>query len=437
MFVSALWSGRWRARVTPQAAWSATVVLMAVAFGSIVVGMSSAAPSNTSPVQILGAYPKSCLKTVARPSGSGRIAAVLNHRVTIASPAGGKPIMLPASFPLSDTYFHAVLWSPDGKYLATGDGRLWTATGHPAGRLFTKLDGYWSWSPTADCVLGVTSPTQSTAATLAVGTPGQPSHPLLRMQAGRFVFAPNGRTLVLSAGPPAQKRLMRLDLSTGKPVVLERLPAGTTNAPFAGWVPGGHVLLYWAGPGASIFSEGWMLSSVNVASERAVLYGTKSSPVIVSPYDGFVAACGRAEFAIVGGGRPYPTIVNQRLAVLVPGQPAKILTPKTLGYLSPACSASASSIAVVQFREGGSSNGPARLTLLSTSGAFERYLTPGGAFTDANPEWAKAGIVLSRTPVGRLTSQLWFIPGGRTARDTGLRATAWAWSAVPPTGLDF
>jgi len=344
--------------------------------------------------------------------------------------------VLPASFPDSGSYLHAVSWSPDGRYLATGDGRLWTANGHAAGRLFTRLDLSWSWSPTADCAIGVTSPTESQPATLSVGVPGEAPQPLVRLRGVGFVFAPNGRTLILEGGQLGQPRLMRLDLTNGKLVTLERLPAGTHNVAFAGWAPGGKILLYWAGPGASIMADGWPLQALDIGNGRAVVYGTKRSPVATIPEQGFVAACGSREIGIIGSGRPRPTIVDKRLAVLAPGQAPKILTPSTLGYLSTTCSPGATSIAAVQFPEGGKFNGRSRLTLLSGTGAFERYLSPGGAFTDANPAWAKPGILLARTPIGSQASQLWFIPRGGTARDTGLRATASAWSAVPPTGLD-
>lgn len=400
-------------------------------------GVSLSVPS----VRVLGAYPKVCLKRVARPSGSGQIAAVLDGKVTIGSPSGGRQVVLPASFPDSSSYLSAVSWSPDGRYLATGDGRLWTATGHPAGDLFAKPDLFWLWSPTGDCVIGVTSPTESQVATLSVGVPGQPARPFLRMRGEGFVFAPNGRALILVAGPFGQPSLVRLDLATGKLVVLLRLPAGTHNVPFGGWAPGGHVLLYWAGIGASIMADGWRLSALDINNGHQVVYGTPRSPVETIPVYGFVAACGSREIGIVGGGRPYGTITDKQLAVLVPGRPAKALTPNTLGYLSPTCSPGGTSIAAVQFPEGGKSNGPARLTLLSTTGAFTRYLTPGGAFTDTSPEWARPGITLARTPTAGRTSQLWFIPKGRTARNTGLRAvasswsTTWAWSATAPTGV--
>ena len=50
-------------------------------------------------------------------------------------------------------------------------------------------------------------------------------------------------------------------------------------------------------------------------------------------------------------------------------------------------------------------------------------------------QWAGPGILYGRTPIGTFTAQLWFAPFGGNSNDTGLRATAWDWSATPPSGI--
>lgn len=400
--------------------------------------------ASTLQAQVLGSYPKACLKAVTRPAGSGLIASVLNGKVTIGMPADGKRTLLPASFPSYAKYFHLVLWSPDGRYLATGDGRLWTTSGHSAGRLFRSLPvpSFWSWSPTGDCVLASTSQIEARVTILSVAEPGRLAHQLLRAPGLQsYVFAPDGRSLYFTVRASALARvaLMRLDLATGKLAELRQLPAGVCCVDLGGWAPGGRVLLYWAGAGGSVMADGAGLSAIDTSTRRPVVYGTKRSPVGTIPDRTFLLGCARRLFGVVGGGRPRPTVADKRLAALAPGKALRLLTPAALAYLSPVCSPRGSAIAAVQFHNGGSSQGRSRLALLSLSGAFRRYLTPGGAFTDGDPEWARSGIVVARTPLGGAggPAHLWFGPDATTAHDTGLRATDWDWSATRPSGFNY
>jgi hypothetical protein len=130
--------------------------------------------SPSASVQVLAQYPVSCLRAVPRPAGNGLVAAMQGRSVIIASPAGGTRTVLPEQLPASGSYppFNLpassnappeLRWSPDGRYLATDDGGLWTSSGMPSGRLFAKLVGSWSWSPTADCALATTSVARSPA----------------------------------------------------------------------------------------------------------------------------------------------------------------------------------------------------------------------------------------------------------------------------------
>ena len=73
--------------------------------------------------------------------------------------------------------------------------------------------------------------------------------------------------------------------------------------------------------------------------------------------------------------------------------------------------------------------------MLKGDGEFLFYLNSNPRFTDTAPEWGGPGILYGRTPIGTSTAQLWFAQFGGNARDTGLRATAWDWSATPPSGL--
>jgi hypothetical protein len=281
--------------------------------------------ASTLPAQVLGSYPKACLKAVTRPAGSGLIASVLNGKVTIGMPADGKRTLLPASFPSYAKYFHLVLWSPDGRYLATGDGRLWTTSGHSAGRLFRSLPvpSFWSWSPTGDCVLASISPIEARVTILSVAEPGRLAHQLLRAPGlQNYVFAPDGRSLYFTVRASALARvaLMRLDLATGKLAELRQLPAGVCCVDLGGWAPGGRVLLYWAGAGGSVMADGAGLSAIDTSTRRPVVYGTKRSPVGTIPDRTFLLGCAWRLFGVVGSGRPHPTVADKRLAALAPGK---------------------------------------------------------------------------------------------------------------------
>ena len=46
-------------------------------------------------VKLLSQYPQGCLRAVRRPSGAGRVAMLNTGTLTIASPAGGTPIVSP------------------------------------------------------------------------------------------------------------------------------------------------------------------------------------------------------------------------------------------------------------------------------------------------------------------------------------------------------
>ena len=138
------------------------------------IPVPAGALAATQSVRVLSSWPARCLTPVSRTSGAGLLAAVLRGRVTIASPVGGTPVMLPVRLTADEA---SVGWSPDGRYLATGDGRLWTSKGKAAGRLFDSLTGFWGWSSVADCALGVTGgPTGFTPnRVLSVGMPGSHS----------------------------------------------------------------------------------------------------------------------------------------------------------------------------------------------------------------------------------------------------------------------
>ncbi|MGZ6589361.1 MAG: Gmad2 immunoglobulin-like domain-containing protein, partial [Solirubrobacteraceae bacterium] len=320
--------------------------------------------SPTVAVKVLSKYPPGCLRTVRRPTGAGRVVTLQGNKLTIASPTGGAPIVPSYSPPAIGSYpggIALVGWSPDGRYVATRFGSVWTATGVPAGKLLaTPAIGAWTWSPASDCAIAVTA-TSRAGTTIAVGVPGHSSRPYLSGHIAAFAFSPNGRTLYMAVGQaPNDARFAMLDLASGRLRDIGPTHGNACCVSFGGFAPGGKILLFWAGQGASVDSDGVNLQGIDTANNnRIVTYGTKSSPVSTIPGAHSVAACGGYVLAVVGVGRIQNTVADKRLAIVFVGKPPMYLTPKTLAYLSPSCSGDGFSVAAVQYPNGGKLSGPA------------------------------------------------------------------------------
>jgi hypothetical protein len=398
-------------------------------------------------VNVLSRYPQSCLHSVPPPSGPGLLATLQPGTLTIASPAGGTPIVRSYGPRAMGSYAPGVPlvgWSPGGRYVATRDGSLWTASGVAAGKLFaTAAVGTWTWSPASDCALAVTA-TSRAGSTISVGTPGDHSRPYLSGHVVAFAFSPSGRTLYMAVGQaPSSARFVMLDLASGQLRDIGAAPGNACCVSFGGFAPGGRILLFWAGAGASIVADGVGLQGIDTAhNNRIVTYGTKSSPVVTLAGPHFVAACGADLLAVVGGGRIQRTVSDKRLALVFVGKPPKYLTPTTLAYLSPSCSPDGSAAAAVRYPNGGKTSGPATLTTVIAKDGDISQPAPSVGLVDSAPEWGATGIVYGRTPPGSATAQLWYAPLGSGPRDTGLRAfdtgltaPAWDWSVTPPLGV--
>ncbi|MGZ4325970.1 MAG: Gmad2 immunoglobulin-like domain-containing protein [Solirubrobacteraceae bacterium] len=404
--------------------------------------------SPTVAVKVLSKYPPGCLRTVRRPTGAGRVVTLQGNKLTIASPTGGAPIVPSYSPPAIGSYpggIALVGWSPDGRYVATRFGSVWTATGVPAGKLLaTPAIGAWTWSPASDCAIAVTA-TSRAGTTIAVGVPGHSSRPYLSGHIAAFAFSPNGRTLYMAVGQaPNDARFAMLDLASGRLRDIGPTHGNACCVSFGGFAPGGKILLFWAGQGASVDSDGVNLQGIDTANNnRIVTYGTKSSPVSTIPGAHSVAACGGYVLAVVGVGRIQNTVADKRLAIVFVGKPPMYLTPKTLAYLSPSCSGDGFSVAAVQYPNGGKLSGPATLTTVIVKNGNTSQPAPNAGLLDSSPEWGQTGDLLyARTPPGSRTAQLWYASGGNPPHDTGLRASDtgltalnWDWSITPPLGI--
>lgn len=398
-------------------------------------------------VKVLSQYPQGCLRAVQRPTGAGLAATLQGDKLTIASPAGGTPIVRTYGPPTMGSYRPGVPligWSPDGHYVAIRDGSLWTDTGRLAGKLFAKpAIGTWTWSPASDCALAVTSGSRA-GATISVGTPGRPSRAYLSGHIAAFAFSPAGKTLYMAVGqPPSAARFVTLDLASGRLRDIGAAPGNACCVSFGGFAPGGKVLLFWAGEGASIVADGVSLQGIDTANNnRIVTYGTKSAPVSTLAGSESVAACGGYLLAVVGVGRIQNTVSDKRLAIVSVGKPPRYLTPATLAYLSPSCSPDGFAVAAAQYPNGGKISGPATLTTVTVKNGNTSQPAPSARLLDSSPQWGQTGILYGRTAPGSGTVQLWYAPFGTAGHDTGLRAydtglsaLAWDWSVTLPAGI--
>lgn len=398
-------------------------------------------------VTVLSHYPRSCLRAVQRPTGRGLVATLQSGSLTIASPAGGTPIVRTYTPVPAGSYQPGVPlvgWSPDGRYVATRLGGMWTAAGATAGKLFaTPAIGAWTWSPASDCAIAVTASSRA-GTTISVGTPGRASQPYLSGHIAAFAFSPRGTTLYMAVGQaPSAARFVALDLSNSRPRDIGRAPGNACCVSFGGFAPGGKILLFWAGEGASVDADGVKLQGIDTATgNRIVSYGTASSPVFTLAGPRSVAACGGYLLAVAGVGRIENTVSDKRLAIVSVGKPPRYLTPGTLSYLSPSCSPDGFAVAAVQYPNGGKLSGPATLATVTVTNGDTYEPAASSGLLDSSPEWGPGGILYGRTPPGGSVVQLWYAPGGTGAHDTGLRAydtglagLAWDWSVTPPMGV--
>lgn len=444
--------GRWSGRLTYRARRQAGTLEVHAASakdGSLacLAQIRVTLPASPPPlsVTVLSRYPQQCLRAVTRPSGDGRVATMNGLTVTVATPSGANAATIQFAPPPMGSYMgpvRSLQWSPDGRWLALRWGDLFTASGTPASMMFpTPAIGAWTWSPASDCVLAITKATR-TETTISVGAPRRTGTAFLRGRIGPFAFSPNGRALYLGLGSPSGNlRFARLDLATGRVRDLGPAPGLGCCLGFGGWAPGGKILLFWGGYGASEMADGVELQGIDTAhNNRIVTYGTKTDRAFILPGSDSLAICGDRLLAVVGVGRILTNVSDKRLAFIAPGRAPVYLTPKTVAYLSPACAPDGTAVAAVPYANGGAVTAPAPVTVISVKTGATRQLAPTGSLTDSAPDWGPAGILYTRTATPSNPFQLWYAPHGIGARDTGLRATGpagsgWDWSATPPSGV--
>ena len=358
-----------------------------------------AGPFRTQP--LFDRYPSMCLRP-SEVDGEALIATVSGSRVGFGTTAGptdpGPPghttlgrvkglLGFSASGDLyaAFTKKQALIAPPEGSQGADGDSRL--------GRIRSVV-----WSPRSSCGVAI----QADGSVLVVPDDGEGS--LIREGVGSAAFSPGGDLLAVVLDEGETASVWVADLTGTRMREVHRQRAGSRLS-IEAWSPDGRTLyLATGGTGLSFVTTSRHPVSASLGGAR-ITGLEQCSGRLLGIVDGAVAEITRV-------GPDY-------------------LTDTNAGYTAVSCSPNG--VFMAALRQGD-------LLLLDGDGPV-RDLTTDSGFRDVFADWGPAGtgLVFGRVPDGGGDAQVWYIPEGGTARDTGLRYRpgpgAFDWAASPPTGL--
>ena len=305
-----------------------------------------------------------------------------------------------------------VRWSPDGRWIAYGNGTVVPSAGgtpcEPLGRGIAS----WSWSPTGNELAGTTD-----TGALTVGGPEQPPRSLLPAGWGATadpVFDPTGRFVAVArirrgpSGLPARGSLWIVDLATGNATALARVHRSLPI--IAGWTPDGRSILWWNDLdfSSSIAADGLQLRMTELGGTSRWLV----KPVLV--HDDFFSWCGDRLVVAAGGGRDV--LSGKRLFVFSPPRWFGWTSPgdRPPNWIWPACSpdgrwvaASAGVPPAAPYRYGREHR---EIWLVAPHGSHRHELiAPSNSFADDLPRWSADGrsiLFVRRTLSRRPTAAL-------------------------------
>lgn len=194
-------------------------------------------------------------------------------------------------------------WSPDGRWISFGPGRLVPAAGgRPCQPLGVDLFGL-TWSPTEALFVAKTAD-----GALVAGVSGGPETELLPPGSGvgSFAFDPSGRYVAAGFFQREGERvkaagIVLFDLQTGgKREVVGYGPEEGIDPRVATWSPDGQWILYWDtfGLSASLSADGGPLKAIPVLGGEPV---TVVDGMLF--YRDFLTWCGNTLVVAAGGGR--------------------------------------------------------------------------------------------------------------------------------------
>lgn len=175
------------------------------------------------PDRLVNRYPRECLRPIARPEGSGLVAAYEDEQIGIVTPSGDAVATITDVAPVVRP---PIAWSPSGRYIAAGpQGLFWDANGDVVlfangefahGMVF-HASGQWAWSPIADCGLAI----QDGGLWATTIDPFKSGAGIELVEEGvlSFTFTPDGRRVVFVTGRPGhrgERALFTANLETGR-----------------------------------------------------------------------------------------------------------------------------------------------------------------------------------------------------------------------------
>lgn len=311
-----------------------------------------------------------------------------------------------------------VRWSPDGHFLAYGDGLVVAARGGTPLHLLGHPTPAWAWRPGSTMLVGITR-----GGGVLVGGPGRQPRRIFPdgWGAQNLLFDASGRALGVA----------RWDRDRHLRQIWEVLwPAMTPQQVVGGAAPGdpplvaalsrgGGWVFWWVGPNSASLAADGMRLVVKGAALGAI--GPRIAAVL--GYPEYLSWCGARLVVAAGGGR-YAT-ADKRLVVASPPPPAfgqswrvnTLSHEPGLSWVSPACSPDGKLVAA--------SAGPNRIEqrfgqerravwILGLDGAGRRVTSPGAA-TDELPRWSRDGrwVLFVRTRGGAGSLFLVRSAGGR------------------------
>jgi dipeptidyl aminopeptidase/acylaminoacyl peptidase len=290
-----------------------------------------------------------------------------------------------------------VRWSPNGRWILFGGSRVVAATGgSPVRPLGGRVTGL-TWSSKGDQLAGITA-----SGGVVVGRPGGSPRRLLPDGWGATAvrFDPDGGFLAVSrtvlgrrgnAGvTPLRQEIWVVNVANKRRFTLYRVPRGVAPPQLVGWSPDGLWVLWWSRlqRSNSLDADGRPL--------KAAPAGREGRLVTVVPrmllYEDFLTSCGK-RLVLTAGGIRSTTSGKQLLSVAIPTWRAKNLAPNlAYSWVSPACSADGSQIAVAAGRTGEPRFGRERRSLwvVAVDGSTRRVVARSRApYTYELPRWSR------------------------------------------------
>ena len=276
-----------------------------------------------------------------------------------------------------------VRFSPDGKWVAFGDGEVVPSSGGAVQRPFGSPVDTWEWSPTADVLAGVTE-----AGSVLIAGPGRQASTLLPAgsRVGHLAFSPDGRRLAVDQ---AGQGIQVLDVESGRAQTVLPQQDATRVPEVAGWTEDGGWILYWRGP---VGRKGGPLDAVPSSGGPWV---NVFDPVL--PYRDFLSSCGSLIALSAGPGREVST--GKQIVLTGPPDWAfhGLTDDFSRSWFWPACSPDGRWVAATDTynqKESANQTLPRALWLFASDGSSRRLLVPGTNGALEFPRWSSDGTVI-------------------------------------------